>query len=153
MEIILRESGLNVVRVPYAAAGPYQQAVAGGEIQMGILGEAAVANWGDKINVLAVTGVTRLPSLPNTPTFAELGLPQVPGQSTSMNVRAGTPRAATDKLYAAAVFALSQPEVKAQFTKLQSEISIETPEVAARKLAQQAKMFGDVAKNAGIQPQ
>ena len=66
---------------------------------------------------------------------------------------AGTPRAATDKLYAAAVFALSQPEVKAQFTKLQSEISIETPEVAARKLAQQAKMFGDVAKNAGIQPQ
>lgn len=153
MEIILRESGLDVVRVPYAAAGPYQQAVAGGEIQMGILGEAAVATWGDKINVLAVTGVNRLPSLPNTPTFAELGLPQVPGQSTSMNVRAGTPKAAMDKLYSAAVFALSQPEVKAQFTKLQSDISIETPEVAAKKLAQQAKMFGDVAKSAGIQPQ
>jgi tripartite-type tricarboxylate transporter receptor subunit TctC len=153
MEIITREAGINVVRVPYAAAGPYQQAVAGGEVQIGILGEAAVANWGDKINVLAVTGVNRLPSLPNTPTFAELGLPQVPGQSTSMNVRAGTPKAATDKLYAAAVFALSQPEVRAQFSKLQSEISIETPDVAARKLAQQAKMFGDVAKAAGIQPQ
>ena len=153
MEIILRETGINVVRVPYAAAGPYQQAVAGGEVQIGILGEAAVANWGDKISVLAVTGEKRLPSLPNTPTFAELGLPQVPGQSTSMNVRAGTPKAAMDKLYAAAVFSLSQPEVKAQFTKLQSEISIETPEVAARKLAQQAKMFGDVAKAAGIQPQ
>jgi hypothetical protein len=98
-------------------------------------------------------GVARLPTLPNTPTFAELGLPQVPGQSTSMNVRAGTPRAAMDKLYAAAVFALSQPDVKAQFSKLQSEISIETPDVAARKLAQQAKMFGDVARRAGIQPQ
>jgi tripartite-type tricarboxylate transporter receptor subunit TctC len=153
MEIILRESGINVVRVPYAAAGPYQQAVASGEVQIGILGEAAVATWGDKINVLAVTGEKRLPSLPNTPTFAELGLPQVPGQSTSMNVRAGTPKAAMDKLYAAAVYALAQPEVKAQFAKLQSEISIEAPDVAARKLAQQAKMFGDVAKAAGIQPQ
>ena len=153
MEIILRESGIDVVRVPYAAAGPYQQAVAGGEVQIGILGEAAVSTWGDKINVLAVTGEKRLPSLPNTPTFAELGLPQVPGQSTSMNVRAGTPKAAMDKLYAAAVYALGQSEVKAQFTKLQSDISIETPEVAARKLAQQARMFGDVAKAAGIQPQ
>jgi tripartite-type tricarboxylate transporter receptor subunit TctC len=82
-----------------------------------------------------------------------LGLPQVPGQSTSMNVRAGTPKPAMDKLYTAAVFALAQPEVKAQFAKLQSEIAIETPEVAAKKLAQQARMFGDVAKKANIQPQ
>lgn len=153
MEIITREAGIDVVRVPYAAAGPYQQAVAGGEVQIGILCEAAVKTWGERINVLAVTGTTRLPYLPNTPTFAELGLPQVPGQSTSMNVRAGTPKAAMDKLYAAVVFALSQPEVKAQFAKLQSDISIETPDVAAKKLAQQAKMFGDVARAAGIQPQ
>lgn len=153
MEIILRESGMDVVRVPYAAAGPYQQAVAGGEVQMGILGEAAVSTWGERINVLAVTGEKRLPSLPNTPTFAELGLSQVPGQSTSMNVRAGTPKPAMDKLYTAAVFSLQQSEVKAQFTKLQSEIAIETPDVAAKKLAQQARMFGDVAKKANIQPQ
>ena len=120
---------------------------------MGILGEAAVANWGDKINVLAVTGVTRLPSLPNTPTFAELGLPQVPGQSTSMNVRAGTPRAATDKLYAAAVFALSQPEVKAQFAKLQLEVTGQSADVAAKALADEAKMYSDVAARIGFKPQ
>ncbi|MBM3347724.1 MAG: tripartite tricarboxylate transporter substrate binding protein [Betaproteobacteria bacterium] len=153
MEIITRETGINVVRVPYAAAGPYQQAVAGGEVQIGIFGEAAVKTWRERINVLAVTGTTRLPSMPDTPTFAELGLPQVPGQSTSMNLRAGTPKPVIDKLYAAVVFALSQPEVKSQFAKLQSDIAIETPDVAARKLAQQAKMFGDAARAAGINPQ
>lgn len=153
MEIILRETGMDVVRVPYPAAGPYQQAVATGEVQMGILGEAAVSTWGDRINVLGVTGDKRLASLPNTPTFTELGLPRVPGQGTSLNVRAGTPKAAFDKLYAAAIYALQQPEVKAQFAKLQSEISIEPPDVAAKNLAQQAKLFGDVARRAGIQPQ
>ena len=73
--------------------------------------------------------------------------------SLSLNVRAGTPKAITDRLYEAAAKALQSPDVKAQFAKLRLDIVEQSPEAAAKALADEAKMYSDVAVKIGFKPQ
>ncbi|KAF1044797.1 MAG: hypothetical protein GAK38_03397 [Xylophilus sp.] len=54
-----------------------------------------------KLRVLAVTGKTRLPSLPDVPTTAEAGYPQLDATSWfAVFAPAGTPKPVVDKLAA-----------------------------------------------------
>lgn len=153
-EVVIRDLGLNVVHIPYKAGAAYVLALtAGDEVQMGFLNEAAAIRLGEKFRVLAVTGEQRRAPFGDVPTFAELGLTRIPSVSFSLNVPAGIPKAAFDKLYAAASRALQLPEVKARFAKLGLEIAEQTPEAAAKNLAETAKLYADIAKKVGIQPE
>jgi tripartite-type tricarboxylate transporter receptor subunit TctC len=152
-EMILRPAGLEVVHIPYASGASYLQGLAAGDIQMGFMTEDNAASFGDRIRLLAVTGDTRVATHPDVPTFAEIGYPGMPGFGHALNVRAGTPKAAMDKLYAAAMHALQQPEVRAQFAKIRMEVIPQTAEVAARKLADEARLFREAAARIGLQPQ
>lgn len=153
MIILIQDLGLDVVHIPYSGGGPYFQALVAGEIQMGFAAEAPAISFGGKFRALAVTGEQRREPFQDVPTFKELGLPKITGVSYSFNVRSGTPKSTIDNLHAAASKALDQPEVKAVFTKLRLEILKESPEVAARRLAEEAAVLADVAKKAGITPQ
>lgn len=150
-ESLIGDLGLNMTYVPYAGGGPYIQALAGGEVHFGIIGEAQAISLGEKFRVLAQTGAQRSPVFRDVPTFAELGHPQIAGVIASLNVPAGTPRSVIDKLYAAASAALQHPDVKARFSKLQMEILNRAPEAAAKSLASQAKLFAEIAKKTGFQ--
>ena len=151
-EVLIRDLRLDVVYIPYSAAGPYVLALVSGEMHMGVAGETVVVPFGDKFKVLAVSGKERSTAYPNAPTFAELGYPQIPGLSYSLNVRGGTPSVIVDKLYAAASKAMQHSEVRAQFARLQYSIANETPEAAAKNLAEQVRLFSDIAKKIGIKP-
>jgi len=152
-ETLLRQLGLNVVHIPYASGGAYLGAIVSGEVQMGFVGEGSAIGFGDKFRVLGVTGERRSTAYPNSPTFRELGQPNIPGLSLSLNVRAGTSKAITDRLYAAASKALQTPEVKAAYAKLRLDIVEQPAEVAAKALAEEAKMYADVAARIGFKPQ
>lgn len=45
------------------------------------------------------------------------------------------------------------PQVKAQFAKMNQDIVNDTPELAAKRLAELARIFAELAKKAGIQPE
>ncbi|MBM3345438.1 MAG: tripartite tricarboxylate transporter substrate binding protein [Betaproteobacteria bacterium] len=152
-ETLLRQLGLSVVHIPYASGGAYLQAIVSGEVQMGFVGEGSAVGFGDRFRVLGVTGERRSAAYPNTPTFRELGHPNIPGLSLSMNVRAGTSKAVTDRLYAAASKGLQTPEVKAAYAKLRLDIVEQPGDVAAKALAEEAKMYADVAAKIGFKPQ
>lgn len=152
-EALLRELGINVVYVPYRSGAQYIQAIASGEIQMGFMAEGSAMSIAQRARALAVTGSQRSDNFRDVPTFNELGLPSIRGVSYSLNVRAGTPKAAADKIQAAAIQALRQPEVKAQLAKMGLDAVAQGPEEAARRLADEARVFADVARRAGITPQ
>lgn len=152
-EGLIRDLGVKVTHVPYSAAGPGYQALLAGEVHMSFIGEAPAVSFGEKLRVLAVTGEQRRSTFRDAPTFAELGHPQVPGISFSLNSPAGVPKAAFDKLYATASRALQQPETRAQFAKIQLEIIERTPEAAAKKLAAIGKQFSDIANKIGFRPE
>lgn len=153
-DLLIREMlGLDVVFIPYNATGPYDQALLAGDIHVGFSGGTFAMGSGARYRPLAVTGRTRYPALPNTPSLGELGYPDIPGVSFSLNIRAGTPKPIVDRLYMAASRALQNPNVRAQFAKIQFEVVERDPEAASQRLAQLAGMFAEVARKAGIQPQ
>lgn len=108
---------------------------------------------GDKFRALGVTGDKRLDSLPNVPTFAQFGQPQIRGLTMSLNLPAGTPKAIVDRLYNTSAAILQRPDVRERFAKVRYEVSVQNAEGAARRLAEEAKLFAEIAAKAGIQPQ
>lgn len=108
--------GLKGVHVPYKGSGPAMAAIAGGEISGLMSGSALVPLVQDgRLRGLALTGTKRLSSLPNVPTFAELGYPQVNVQTfASVVAPAGTPKPVMEKLQAAFSGAVQSPDMKVQ---------------------------------------
>jgi tripartite-type tricarboxylate transporter receptor subunit TctC len=95
MERLAKASGAKLLHVPFKGTAPSLVAVMGGEIHMvaGSSIAALTAAKTGKVRALATLGLTRIPSLPDLPTFAEQGLP---GYKLTNNYRlfapAGTPR-------------------------------------------------------------
>lgn len=151
--LITQKLGLDVVHIPFSSGAAYLLAIVGGTLDFGVVGDNSAATMGTRARILAVTGQKRLAAHPEVPTFAELGFPQAKGPGYGLSVRAGTPKAISDKLSAAAALALEKPEVRAAMSNLLLEPSDEKPEVLARKQLEQVKLFGDFARGIGLQPQ
>ena len=123
------------------------------EIQICFLSEllgVAQASAG-KIKLLAAT--SRIPALPNVPTFADLGMPEVTDFWLAFHTPSGTPRPVVDKLNAAFLGTIQTPEIRDFFLKGGFVISGTTPDAAAKRLADQVRTFVAIAKRVGLQPQ
>ena len=153
VEVVIRGLALNIVHIPYSGAAPQYQGMASGDVAIGITTESAAQTFGEKLRIIAVTGKQRSTMFPDAPTFTELGFPQIRGSSFSMSVPVGVPKAVFDKLYKTASQALQQPEVKVGFDRLRYEITNTPPDVTARNIAEEAKVFADIAKEIGLKPQ
>ena len=152
-ESMLRELGLNVVHVPYTGAGPLIQAVATDQVQLVITNEANLLAFKDSIRALAITGDSRPAKYPDLPTLKELGLPQMRNADYTLNIRSGTPKPVVDRLYSAALQALKSPALLEGYAKLSFEAVGDSPESAAKKLAEEAANYADIAKKMGIRPE
>lgn len=95
MERLAQVSGAKLLHVPFKGTAPSLIAVMGGEIHMvaGSSIAALTAAKTGKVRALATLGPTRIPSMPDLPTFAEQGLA---GYQLTNSYRlfapAGTPR-------------------------------------------------------------
>ena len=69
--------GLNMPHVPYRGAAPLVQDLSAGVIEFGLINPANVVGREDKVRALAITGERRHPIIPNVPTMAEAGFPDV----------------------------------------------------------------------------
>jgi tripartite-type tricarboxylate transporter receptor subunit TctC len=71
-------AGIDMPHVPYKGAGPMTSDIAGGNLMLGIGNVTAepLIRAG-KVKALAVTANRRIPALPQVPTFAEQGYPQI----------------------------------------------------------------------------
>jgi tripartite-type tricarboxylate transporter receptor subunit TctC len=73
MAQLLRAAGVSGLFVPYTGAGPMAQAALAGDIMAFV--EAATIPASTGLGVLAVLDHRRMPSLPDVPSIAELGIP------------------------------------------------------------------------------
>ena len=82
-EILKSDAGVNSIHVPYRGNGPALQALVAGEVDMLIDGIPAMITQHQKgaIKVLAVTSPTRMKQLPDVPTAAEQGFPQITNEA------------------------------------------------------------------------
>jgi len=104
-----------------------------------------------KVRVIGVATKKRVPSLPDVPTMAEAGFPEVEGTTwTGLFVPAGTPKDVVVQLNRMIALALAQPDVKERLAALGVEPVSSSPEACdAFVLAEMAK-WSKVIRAAGL---
>src|SRR6516165_6874529 len=106
---------LDLVHVPFGGGGPAVEATVGNHtpISFGAMAPAVPLIKAGQLRALAVTGKERSPTLPDIPTMAEAGYPEVEGATwTAIVVPKGTPQEITTELHRLIVESLKDQNVK-----------------------------------------
>ena len=130
MELLKVHAGLFMVHVPYRGAAPALADVAGGQVPAMMVDLAAGSGFikGGKVKALAVANATRLPQLPDVPTFGELGFKNVEAAAlVGMVVPAATPPDVIATLNRQVVAAINDPAVNKRMTDFGVEPVGNTP--------------------------
>jgi tripartite-type tricarboxylate transporter receptor subunit TctC len=150
-------AGVDMLHVPYKGAGPGYVALLGGEVDLAIDTTAALLPLvrSGKVRGLAVARRTRLPDVPDLPTFAEAGLPGFEANGWySIHAPAGTPPAITTKLNKEIVRISNLPEIQERLRQLGTEsVANNTPEQLTAFVRSELAKYTKVIKAAGIKPE
>src|SRR5262245_35374039 len=116
MEIFKKDAGLDMVHVPYkGGAGPAVQDVLGGHVDLMFTTMSSALQFvkDNQLKALSVTTQERIADLPDVTTMHELGWKNLVTSSwQGVMVPTGTPRPIVDKLHAAIVRVLADPEIQ-----------------------------------------
>ena len=137
MELLKVHAGLFMVHVPYRGAAPALADVAGGQVPAMMVDLAAGSGFikGGKVKALAVANATRLPQLPDVPTFAELGFKNVEAAAlVGMVVPAATPPTVIATLNRQVVAAINDSAVNKRMIDFGVEPVGNTPAQFAEQL-------------------
>ena len=104
-----------------------------------------------KLRMIAYTGPTRAPELPDIPTMVESGYPTMVS-STYYGVfgRAGLPAEIVNKVNAAVNEALKSPELRSAMEKVGFEPKSMSPQEFATLLAGESKKWTEIVKATGF---
>ncbi len=108
-----------------------------------------------KLKALAITSLERSTLMPEIPTMAESGYPGYEDVTLNLLLApAGTPKEITQKLHAAVVKALNQPELKARFAERGIDLvtSPSTDDLGV-VIKSEVSRLQKLAKSAGIKPE
>ena len=129
-ELLASMTGLKIQHVPYKGSGPAMTDLLGGQVQASFQTPIVAIPFvrSGKLRALAVSGETRLSALPQTPTFAESGLPGF-NATTWFGViaPAGTPKPVTDKVAQEIEKVLTMPDFRDRLNELGMEPLVSTP--------------------------
>ena len=143
---------LDMVHVPYKGSAPAINDVVGGHAPIMFDSTIAILTFikSGKVKPIAITSAKRSPELPDVPTFAEAGLPGVESYAWyGMFVPVKTPKDIVDRLNAATVNYMKQPEFQRILKDTGSDFVGDTPANFAAFTKAEAEKWGRVAKATG----
>jgi tripartite-type tricarboxylate transporter receptor subunit TctC len=146
-------TGTKLQHVPYKGSAPAANAVAGGEIPLGMLASSSVAPLiqTGRVRALAVASAKRSKFGPDWPTLQEAGVPEINASTwTALLAPKGTPQPVIDKLNAEVVKILNMGDIKERFaTGGVDTIPSSAAELDAR-IKQDSATFRAIAQKANI---
>ena len=143
-----------MVHVPYKAADMAVQDLLAGRVQVmfGNVPATLPHIRSGKLRALAVVGKKRLALLPDLPSMADLGFPNIDVPNWQGIVApAGTHEAVISLLYREIAAAVADPEVAQRMGRGSTVIDIQPPEVLKKMIAEDIDRWAEVIRKAGIQ--
>lgn len=155
-ELFMRESGAQMVHIPFNNPGNANTNLISGEIQLMfqlVTGVAAQVKGG-RVRALGVMSAQRSPALPEVPTMAELGQPQLMSSTWfALLAPKGTPAPVLERMNAVANEVLADPAVKKRLGEMGASTLGGTPRQLADHLAAEREKWGRLVRDAKIQVQ
>jgi len=153
-EFFMNKAGIKLVHTPYkGGAGAATTAVLAGEVSATMLTVASFVQHvkTGRAKVLAVMSPRRNAAMPQVPTMAESGFPELTlGSWQAMYVPRGTPRPIVNKLYGVMIKTMEDPEVIKRMTNGGADIvTSKSPEEFAVFLKNQTEFWAKIVKSVG----
>jgi tripartite-type tricarboxylate transporter receptor subunit TctC len=155
-ELFKQAAGIFAVHVPYRGGAACQTDLMGSQLDLSFQNMGAVTNYirAGRMKALAVTAKARHPQLPDVPTTAEAGFPEL--EVTSWQAAAApakTPREVVSKLNEASVKALRSPEVRERMSQIGFDVVGSTPEEFGKFMQNEIDRWTKVVARGGIKPE
>jgi tripartite-type tricarboxylate transporter receptor subunit TctC len=155
-ELYMRETGTQMIHVPYNAPGTATTNLIAGDIQLmfqlipGIAGQVKAG----KVRAIAVMAPQRSPALPDVPTTAELGQPKLLSSTWfALLAPRGTPAAVIERMNKVSNEILADPAVKKRLADIGVSTLGGTPQQLSQHLAAETEKWGRVVREANIAAQ
>ncbi len=157
MELFRKNAGLNMTHIPYkGGAGPAVADVIGGHVSVMFVTISSAINHvkEGRLKALGVTTRERVASLPNVPTMLELGFPDnVSSSWQGVLVPTGTPRPIVEKLHAAVLRGMANPQLQKRYTEAGViAATSKTPEEFKKYIDAESAKWSRVIKEVGAKP-
>jgi len=144
---------IKLTHIPYRGSGAAQGDLIAGHVPMSIttVPPAIAQIRSGLLRAIAVTGDTRLPTLPDVPTIAESGVPgYVAVIHYGMVAPARTPRPIVERLNAELNAALKSEDVRARIADEGGDSLGGTPEQQAADIDAEETKWGAVVRKLGL---
>jgi tripartite-type tricarboxylate transporter receptor subunit TctC len=154
-ELLKQMTGTFVLHVPYRGGAACQTDLMGKQIDLSFQNLGAVTNYikGGRMKALAVTASTRHPQLPDVPTVAQAGFPDLVVTSwQAAAAPAKTPPAVVARLHDAMVKTLRSPDVRERMNQIGFDVVAGTPEEFGQFMKAEVDRWTKVVENGGIKP-
>jgi tripartite-type tricarboxylate transporter receptor subunit TctC len=147
-------AGTSIAHVPYRGTGAAIQDLIGGQIDV-MFGDTAVlapSIASGALVALAETSPRRSALLPDTPTMAEAGYPQIVAESWyGLLAPAGLDPDVLQRIVTTAQAALKEPAFTAALKQQGATVEYATPEAFRALIKDESRRWGPVARSAGLQ--
>ncbi len=151
-ELLKLVTGVDMLHVPFRGSGPMLTEVLAGRVDAAVDNlPSALGHIKDgRMRALAVTEPRRSPALPDVPTTAEAGLPQVEATAWfGIQAPSRTPRAVIDKIAAAGDQVVRDPAIAAKIREQGGDPVGGTAESFQKFIDAEIIKWADVVKRSG----
>ena len=152
-EMFVDAAGVQIRHIPYKSWGQMISDVIGGQIEMGVGAVPALQGQlkSGAVRAIGVMGKQRVPSLPDVPTIAEQGFPDVDINGWFAVIGpAKLPTSHVKRLHDAFVSAYNDPEVRAAMAKQENFIQPLSPEASLQFFKTEQERYAKLVKKADI---
>ncbi len=152
-EMFVDAAGVQVQHIPYKGMGPMMTDIIAGQVEFGVAAVAAAQGHlaSGRMRAIGIMSKQRVASLPDVPTIAEQGFPDVDVAGWfAMIGPKGLPAAQVERLHKAVTAAFNDPDVKIAMTKQDNFINPTTPDAAARFLKTEQERYARIVAKANI---
>lgn len=152
-ERMKQETGIQLMDVAYRGTPAAQQLLMRGDVAMTFDGVAAYIELvrNNNIRAVAVTGERRISAMPEVPTFAEAGFPDIAQPYWyGLFAPAGVPGPVAEKIVAAAHAALAEARLGDQMAAQGAELRGNSPAEFAAMVSAERERWGALIRSIGL---